>query len=113
MPVNVEEVLQYFDNNPQSDYMPALPAGQVHPGTETLSVRMSIFVPHFLASLFLSKRWSPKTMLQLVVPALMQQDLSLKYQPLVDWLKAVVVHDGTSYVPSVNPDTALLPITSV
>ena len=27
VPVNVEEVLQYFDNNPQADYMPALPAG--------------------------------------------------------------------------------------
>ena len=25
--VNVEEVLQYFDNNPQSDYMPTLLAG--------------------------------------------------------------------------------------
>ena len=48
VPVDVEEVLLYFDNNPQSDYMPALPAGQVHPGTETVSVRMSTFVPHFL-----------------------------------------------------------------
>ena len=70
VPVNVEKVLQYFDNNPQSDYMPALPAGQVHPGTETVFVRMSTFVPHFLAPLFLAEGWSPKAMLQLVVPAL-------------------------------------------
>ena len=27
VPVDVEEVLQYFDNNPQSNYMPAIPAG--------------------------------------------------------------------------------------
>ena len=110
MPVKVEEVLQYFDNNPQSDYMPVLPAGQVYSGTETVLVRMSTFVPHFLASLFLAERWSPKAMLQLVVPALAQQDLLLQCKPLVDWLKASVVHDGTSYVLSVNPDTALLAV---
>ena len=34
--VEVEEGLQYFDNNPQSDYMPAPPAGLVHPGNETV-----------------------------------------------------------------------------
>ena len=68
--VNVDEALQYFDNNPQSDYMPALTAGQVHPGTETVFVRMSTFVPHFLAPLFLAEHRSPKAMLQLVVPAL-------------------------------------------
>ena len=51
VPINVEEVLQYFDNNPQPDYMPALLAGQVHPGTETVFVRRSTFVPHFLAPL--------------------------------------------------------------
>ena len=31
-------------------------------------------------------------------------------QALVDWLKATVVHEGTSYVLSVNPDTALLAV---
>ena len=108
VPVNVEEVLQYLDNNPQLDYMPALPAGQVHPGTETVLVRMSTFVPHFLVPLFLAECWSPKAMLQLVVPAPVQQDLLLKCKPLVDRLKAAVVHEGTSYVLSVNPDTALL-----
>jgi hypothetical protein len=110
VPVEVEEVLQYFDNNPQADYMPSLPAGQVHPGTETVLVRMSTFVPHFLAPLFLAERRSPKAMLQLVVPALVQQDLLLQCKPLVDWLKAAVVHDGTSYVLGVNPDTALLAV---
>ena len=110
VPVEVEEVLQYFDNNPQSDYMPVLLAGQVHPGTETAFVRMSTFVPHFLASLFLAERRSPKAMLQLVVPVLAQQNLLLQCKPLVDWLKAAVVHDGTSYVLSVNPDTALLAV---
>ena len=108
--VNVEEVLQYFDNNPQSDYMPALSAGQVHPRTETVFVRMSTFVPHFLAPLFLAECWSPKAMVQLVVPALVQQDLLLKYKSQVDWLKAAVVHKGTSYALGVNPDTALLAV---
>ena len=76
--VNFEDLLQYFDNNPQSDYMPALAAGQVHPGTETVFVRMSTFVPHFQAHLFLAERQSPRAMLQLVVTALVQQDFLLK-----------------------------------
>ena len=49
VPVLVEEVLQYFVDNPQADFMPALLVGQAHPGTETVFVRMSTFVPHFLA----------------------------------------------------------------
>ena len=110
VPVDVEETLQYIDNNPQSDYMPTLLAGQVHPGTETVFVRMSTFVPHFLAPLFLAERRSPKAMLQLGVPALVQQDLLLQCKLLVDWLKASVVHDGTSYAIGVNPDTALLAV---
>ena len=110
VPVEVVEVLQYLDNNPQSDYMPALSAGQVHPRTDTISVRMSNFVPQFLAPLFLADCWSPKAMLQQVVPALVQQDLLLQCKPLVNWQKAAVVHDGTSYVLSVNPDTALLAV---
>ena len=68
------------------------------------------FVPHFLAPLFLAERRSPKAMLQLVVTALVQQDLLLQCKPLVDWLKAAVVHDGTSIVLRVNPDTALLAV---
>jgi hypothetical protein len=99
--VKVEEVLQYFDNNPQSDYLPALLAGQVHPGTETVLVRMSTFVPHFLAPLLLAEHQSLKAMLQLAVLVLVYQDLLLKCKPLVDWLKAAVVNDGTSYVLSV------------
>ena len=106
--VKVEEVLQYFDNDPQSDYMPALPAAQVHPRTETVLVRMSTFVSHFLALLLLAEQQSPKAMQQLAVPVLVYQDLLLKCKPLVDWLKATVVHDGTSFTLSVNPDTALL-----
>ena len=90
--------------------MPTLLAGQVHPGTETVFVRMSTFVPHFLAPLFLAERRSPKAMLQLVVPALVQQDLLLQCKPLVDWLKTSVVHDGTSYAIGVNPDSALLAV---
>ena len=68
--VKVEEVLQYFDNNPLSDYLPALLAGQAHAGTETVFVRMSTFVPHFLAPLLLAKQQSPKAMQQLAVPVL-------------------------------------------
>ena len=49
-------------------------------------------------------------MLQLVVPVLAQQNLHLQCTPLVDWLKASVVHDGTSYVLSVNPDTVLIAV---
>ena len=86
----------------------ALPAVQLHPGTETVLVRMSTFVPHFLALLLLAKQQSPKAMLQLAVPVLVYQDFLLKCKPLVDLLKAAVVNDGTSYTLSVNPDTALL-----
>ena len=93
--------------NPQSDYLPALLAAQVHPRTETVLVRMSTFVSHFLALLLLAEHQSPKAMQQLAIPALVYQDLLLKCKPLVDWLKAAVVHDGTSYTLSVNPDTAL------
>ena len=71
---------------------------------------MSTLVPHFLAPLFLAERQSTKAILQLVVPALVQQDLLLQCKPLVDWLKASVVHDGTSYAIGVNPDTSLLAV---
>ena len=106
----VEEALQYFDNNPQSDYLPALPARQLHPGTETAFVKMSTFVPPFLAPLFLAEHLSPKAMLQPVLPVLVYQDLLLKCKPLGDWLKAAVVHVGTSYVLGVNPDIARLAV---
>jgi hypothetical protein len=53
--VLVEEILQYFVDNPQADFMHVLPAGQAHPETETVFVRMSTFVPHFLAPLFLAE----------------------------------------------------------
>ena len=49
----------------------------------------------------LAERQSPKAMQQLAVPVLVYQDLLLKCKPLVDWLKAAVVNDGTSYVLSV------------
>jgi hypothetical protein len=110
MPVLVQEVLQYFVDFPQVDYMPVLLAGQAHPGTETVFVRMSTFVPHFLASLFLAERRSPKAMLQLIVPVLVQQDLLLECKPLVDWLKASVVYENATYVLSVIPDTVLLAV---
>ena len=63
MPALVEEALQYFVDNPQSDYVHVLPAGQAHSGTETVFVRMSTFVPHFLAPCFLMEYRSPKVML--------------------------------------------------
>ena len=44
VPVDVEEVLQNFKDNPQLDNMPVLLAGQVYPGTETDFVRMFIVV---------------------------------------------------------------------
>ena len=110
VPVLVEEVLQYFVDNPQADYMPALPAGQAHPGTETVYVRMSTFVPHFLAPLFLAEQRSPKDMLKQIVPVLVQQDLLLECKPLVDWLKAAMVCENTSYILSVTPDTVLLAV---
>ena len=110
VPVLVEEVLQYFVDNPQADFMPVLQAGQAHPGTETVFVRMSTFVPHFLAPLFLAERRSPKAMLQLIVPVLVQQDLLLECKPLVDWLKTSVVYENATYVLSVIPDTVLLAV---
>ena len=36
VPILVEEVLQYFANNPQAESMPMLPAAQATPGTETV-----------------------------------------------------------------------------
>ena len=77
VPVEVKGALQYFDNNPQPNYLSALSAGQVHPRTETVLVRMSTFVPHFLALLLLAECQSPKAMLYLAVPSLVQQHLLL------------------------------------
>ena len=110
MLVLVEEVLQYFVDNPQAEFMPVLPAGQAHPGTETVFVSMSTFVPHFLAPLFLAERRPPKAMLQLILQVLMQQNLLLECKPLVDWLKVAVVYENTSYILSVIPDTVLLAV---
>ena len=47
--VLVEEVLQYFTNNPQAHSMPMLPAAQATPRIETVFVRLCTFMPHFLA----------------------------------------------------------------
>ena len=80
----VEEVLQYFVNYPQAESMPMLPAAQATPITETVSVRLCIFVPDFLAPLFLEERRSPKSILQLIAPVLGHQDLLLECKPLVD-----------------------------
>ena len=113
VPVLVEEVLQYFVDNPQADFMPVLPVGQAHPGTETVFVRMSTFVPHFLAPLFLAERRSPKAMLQLIVPVLVQQDLLLECKPLVDWLKVAVVQENGTYILGTNPDPVLLAVDKV
>ena len=77
MPVLVE-VLQYSADNPQADTMPVLLAGQAQPGTETFFVRLSTFVPHFLASYFLAERRLPKAMLQLIIPVMMHQDILLE-----------------------------------
>jgi hypothetical protein len=101
---------RYFVDNPQADFMPVLPAGQAHPGTETVFVRMSTFVPHFLAPLFLAEQRLPKHMLKQIVPALVQEDLLLGCKPMVDWLKAAVVYENTSYILSVIPDTVLLAV---
>jgi hypothetical protein len=49
-------------------------------------------------------------MLQLIVPVLVQQDLHLESKPLVDWLKASVVYEHTTYVLSVIPNTVLLAV---
>jgi hypothetical protein len=110
IPVLVPEVLQNFVDNPQVDYMPVLLAGQVHPGTETVFVRMSTFVPHFLSPLFLAEQRLPKAMLQLIVPVLVQQDLLIDCKPLVDWLIASVVYGNTTYILNIIPDTVLLPV---
>jgi hypothetical protein len=102
MPVLAEEVLQYFAYNPHADNMPVLPAEQAHPGTETVFVRLCTFVNHFLAPLFLAERRSPKAMLQLIVPVLVQQDLLLECKPLIDWLKVAVVQENGTYIIGVN-----------
>ena len=54
--VLVEEVLQYFMDNPNADTMPVFLTEQAHSGTETVFIRLSTFVPHFLPPHFLSSR---------------------------------------------------------
>ena len=110
MLVLAEEVLQYSVDYPQPDYMYVLLAGQAHPRAETVFVRMSTFVPLFLAPLILAECRSPKAILQLIVPVLVQLDLLLECKPLVDWLKASVVYEHTTNVLSVIPDTVLLDV---
>ena len=67
VPVLVEEVLQYFIDNPQVDSMPMLPTTQATPRTETVSVKLCTFVKHFLAALFLAECRLPKAMPKLTV----------------------------------------------
>ena len=50
VPVQVEEALQFFVDSIKADTMPVLPSIHRPPGTDTIFVRMSTFVPHFLAS---------------------------------------------------------------
>jgi hypothetical protein len=64
--------------------MPLLPTGQAYPGTETVMVRISTFVSHFLASLILVEHKLPKVMIQLIVPVPMKQVLLLECKPMVD-----------------------------
>ena len=71
------------------------------------------FVPHFLAPLFLGEQRSPKAMLQLIVPVLVQQDLLLECKPLVDWLKIAVVQENETYILGANPDPFLLAVDKV
>ena len=113
VPVLVEEVLQNLANNPQKDSMPMLPAAQAPPRTETVFVRLCTFVPHFLAPLFLAEGRSPKAVLQLLVPVLVQQDLLLECKPLVDWLKVAVVQENGTYILGANPDPVLLAVDKV
>ena len=113
VPIFVEEVLQYLVNNPQEDTLPMLLTGQAHPRIEIVLVRLSTFVPHFLAHLFLAEHWLPKAMLQLIVPVLVQQSLLLECKPLVDWLKISVVQDNIAFVPSMINDTVLLAVDNV
>ena len=87
--------------------------GQAHPRIEIVLVRLSTFVPHFLAHLFLAEHWLPKAMLQLIVPVLVQQSLLLECKPLVDWLKISVVQDNIAFVPSMINDTVLLAVDNV
>ena len=54
--VLVEDVFQYFMDNPNADTIPVFLAGQAHSGTETVFIRLSTFVPHFLPPHFLSSR---------------------------------------------------------
>jgi hypothetical protein len=77
MPVLVDKELQYFSDNQQAGTMPFLSAGHAHPGTEVVSVWLGTFVPCFLAAYILAERRSPKAMLHLIVPVLLQQDLLL------------------------------------
>jgi hypothetical protein len=50
VPVQVEVVLQFFVDSIKADIMPVLSSIHTPPGTETVFVKMSTFVPHFLAS---------------------------------------------------------------
>ena len=103
VPVSFEDVLQHFDGNPQADSMPVLPAAHATPGTETVSVRLCIFVTDFLAG-----RSSLKVILHQIVSVLAQQDLLLECKPLVDWLKVAVVQENGIHILGVNLDPVLL-----
>jgi hypothetical protein len=67
-------------------------------------------VPYFLASYFLAERRSPKTILQLIVPVIMKQNLLLECKPPSDWFKVAVVQDNGAYILGVNPDPVLFPV---
>ena len=54
--VLVEEVLQYFANNPHADSMPVLPAAQAISRTKTVAVRLCTYLCATLTSSLLSSR---------------------------------------------------------
>ena len=56
VPVLVEEVLQYFANNPHADSMPVLPAAQAISRTKTVTVRLCTYLCATLTSSLLSSR---------------------------------------------------------
>ena len=102
VPVLVEEVLQYFIDNPQVDSMPMLPTTQATPRTETVSVKLCTFVKHFLAALFLAECRLPKAMPKLTVSVLAWKDLLLEFKSLVNWLKVAVVQENGTHILGAN-----------
>ena len=67
-----------------------------------------------ISSLQISTRYfTPKAMLKLILPVVVQQDLLLECKPLADWLKDDILLDKGKYILGTNSDPFLLAVEKV